>query len=84
MNRVGGNFRLDALQAAILLKKLPHLADWSERRWAIAQHYRSEFANIAPDCGCRMNRTPSSWADEGTFITSLSSVRPSATNCANT
>jgi dTDP-4-amino-4,6-dideoxygalactose transaminase len=46
---VGGNFRLDALQAAILLKKLPHLADWSERRWAIAQHYRSEFAKLAPE-----------------------------------
>jgi dTDP-4-amino-4,6-dideoxygalactose transaminase len=47
--RVGGNFRLDALQAAILLKKLPYLANWSERRWRIAQHYRSEFANIASD-----------------------------------
>jgi dTDP-4-amino-4,6-dideoxygalactose transaminase len=46
---VGGNFRLDALQAAILLKKLPHLADWSERRWAIAQHYRSQFANLTPE-----------------------------------
>jgi dTDP-4-amino-4,6-dideoxygalactose transaminase len=46
---VGGNFRLDALQAAILLKKLPYLAKWSERRWKIAQHYRSEFANIASE-----------------------------------
>ncbi len=46
---VGGNFRLDALQAAILLKKLPYLANWSERRWRIAQHYRSEFANLASD-----------------------------------
>lgn len=46
---VGGNFRLDALQAAILLKKLPHLADWSKRRWAIGQHYRNEFANLAPE-----------------------------------
>ena len=46
---VGGNFRLDALQAAILLKKLPHLADWSARRWAIAQHYRNEFAKLAPE-----------------------------------
>jgi dTDP-4-amino-4,6-dideoxygalactose transaminase len=46
---VGGNFRLDSLQAAILLKKLPHLADWSKRRWAIGQHYRNEFANFAPE-----------------------------------
>ena len=45
---VGGNFRLDSLQAAILLKKLPHLADWSKRRWAIAQRYRNEWANLAP------------------------------------
>jgi dTDP-4-amino-4,6-dideoxygalactose transaminase len=46
---VGGNFRLDSLQAAILLKKLPHLSNWSERRWTIAQHYRSEFANLTPE-----------------------------------
>jgi dTDP-4-amino-4,6-dideoxygalactose transaminase len=46
---VGGNFRLDCLQAAILLKKLPHLTDWSKRRWAIAQHYRNEWARFAPD-----------------------------------
>jgi dTDP-4-amino-4,6-dideoxygalactose transaminase len=46
---VGGNFRLDSLQAAILLKKLPHLREWSKRRWAIGQHYRSEFAKFAPE-----------------------------------
>ncbi|MBV9105223.1 MAG: DegT/DnrJ/EryC1/StrS family aminotransferase [Verrucomicrobia bacterium] len=46
---VGGNFRLDALQAAILLKKLPYLAGWSKRRWTIAQHYRERFANLAPE-----------------------------------
>jgi dTDP-4-amino-4,6-dideoxygalactose transaminase len=45
---VGGNFRLDALQAAILLKKLPHLGVWSQRRWQIAQYYRSEFRELAP------------------------------------
>ena len=45
---VGGNFRLDSLQAAVLLKKLPHLAGWSKRRWAIGQHYRNEWAGFAP------------------------------------
>ena len=46
---VGGNFRLDSLQAAVLLKKLPRLADWSKRRWVIAQHYRKELADSAPE-----------------------------------
>jgi dTDP-4-amino-4,6-dideoxygalactose transaminase len=54
--RVGGNFRLDALQAAVLLKKLPHLARWSQRRWAIAQHYRAELADFGPDL--RLPREP--------------------------
>jgi dTDP-4-amino-4,6-dideoxygalactose transaminase len=46
---LGGNFRLDALQAAILLKKLPLLAGWSKRRNQIAQYYRREFADFAPE-----------------------------------
>jgi dTDP-4-amino-4,6-dideoxygalactose transaminase len=37
---VGGNFRMDAFQAAVLLKKLPYLEGWSKRRWAIAQLYK--------------------------------------------
>src|SRR5262249_55202601 len=45
---LGGNFRLDALQAAILLKKLPHLGEWSRRRWEIAQYYRARFRELAP------------------------------------
>lgn len=45
---VGGNFRLDSLQAAVLLKKLPFLSKWSRRRNAIAQHYRRDFAEFAP------------------------------------
>jgi len=36
---VGGNFRMDGFQGALLNVKLPHLAAWNARRQAIAKRY---------------------------------------------
>ncbi len=53
---VGGNFRLDALQAAILSVKLKYLDLWSAERQQNAKYYDERFAELGP-----MLKTPGVW-----------------------
>jgi dTDP-4-amino-4,6-dideoxygalactose transaminase len=40
---IGGNFRFDAVQAAVVSAKFPHLDDWTAGRQANAERYRDLF-----------------------------------------
>ena len=46
-DEVGYNSRLDALQAAVLLAKLPHLEAWSAARRRNADYYNAAFAGLS-------------------------------------
>ena len=45
---IGINSRLDAMQAAILEAKLPHLTKWNKERQKSAQYYSKKLANLFP------------------------------------
>lgn len=45
-DEVGTNSRLDTLQAAVLLAKLPHLAAWSAKRREHAAYYTQAFHDV--------------------------------------
>ena len=61
-SEVGGNFRIDALQAALLRKKLPHLDSYGRGRSDNAAFYLEAFADLDPE---RVTLPLAGTADEG-------------------
>src|SRR3954469_283550 len=66
---VGANFRMDALQAAILRVKAPHLAGWTAKRRANATRYRMLFRDAGLlDRVTLPNEPPDRWHIFNQFV----------------
>jgi dTDP-4-amino-4,6-dideoxygalactose transaminase len=66
---VGGNFRLDPLQAAMLMVKLPHYGDYTRKRQANAAYYTERLLRTsgvvqADPAHCRCGSTQAAWLEE--------------------
>jgi dTDP-4-amino-4,6-dideoxygalactose transaminase len=51
--QIGGNFRIDELQAAVLLVKLKYLDEWTSARQRNARYYDAAFARAGIDAQVR-------------------------------
>jgi dTDP-4-amino-4,6-dideoxygalactose transaminase len=68
---VGANFRMDALHAALLAAKLPHLEEYSSRRQANAEYYTKQLrdlngvAALSPGDGHLCHEAEPNWRVQG-------------------
>ena len=72
---VGGNFRMDALQCALLRVKLPHIGDYAAGRERNARHYQDALSQLPgavqareADCCCPEGRSAGASAGDARFI----------------